>query len=73
MADHANKLTDYLNPNYLETLAAAYAVNGKFDDAVAVTDRMIAILERSEAPPEIVQRFRERRARYANGVPLHEQ
>ena len=36
LAEHACALTDYGDPDLLDTLAAAYAAAGRFDDAVKV-------------------------------------
>ncbi len=39
LARRANQLADGKNPLYLATLAAAYAANGRFDDAIATAQK----------------------------------
>ncbi len=44
LAERAAKLTRYRNPMILDTLAAAYAVTGQFDRAVAITQKAIGLV-----------------------------
>ena len=44
-AERACELTHSQNPNYMTTLAAAYAEAGRFDDAVDMTQKAIALAE----------------------------
>jgi tetratricopeptide (TPR) repeat protein len=43
LAQHACELTGYKNPSFLDTLAAAYAAAGKFDDAVKTAKQALDI------------------------------
>ena len=54
------------NPLLLDTLAAAQAATGRFEDAAATQARAIAILEAAEATEQLPA-FRERAARYQRG------
>ncbi len=47
MAKHACKLTSYSQANLLDTLAAAYAANGRFDEAIKTADNAIDIAKTS--------------------------
>lgn len=47
LADQACKLTEYKNPSFLDTLAAAYAAAGRFDDAVATEEKVLAMLKKT--------------------------
>jgi tetratricopeptide (TPR) repeat protein len=44
LAEHACELTNYSAPKLLDTLAAAYASSGRFDDAVKTAQKALAIL-----------------------------
>ncbi len=43
LAQHACELTGYKNPSFLDTLAAAYAAAGRFDDAVKTAQQALDI------------------------------
>ena len=43
LAQHACELTGYKNPSFLDTLAAAYAAAGRFDDAVKTAKQALDI------------------------------
>ena len=51
-------------PSMLDTLAAALAAAGRFDEAVTAADRALEIARRD---PELAGEIRERRERYARG------
>ncbi len=44
LVEHACKLTGYNDPKLLDTLAAAYAASGRFDDAINIAQKALAIL-----------------------------
>ena len=54
---------DSADPNHLDTLAAAYAVAGRFDEAVVAADRGIARAE-EEGDPALAAILRSRREDY---------
>ena len=59
-------LDDERQPAMLDTLAAALAANGRFDEAVATTDRA---LRRARRDPALAEEIRARRASYLAGEP----
>jgi tetratricopeptide (TPR) repeat protein len=71
LAEQATALTDHADPNYLDTLAAAYAEAGRFDDAVRVAEQTIALLADDEAAERQAE-MRERLALYRAGRPYRE-
>lgn len=68
LAELACELTDQENPNYLDTLAAAYAEAGRFDEAVRTLGRAIALADAKQA-----EQFQERLALYEARKPYREQ
>jgi tetratricopeptide (TPR) repeat protein len=68
LAESLTGRPDYDPARALDVLAAAYAAAGRFDDAVASTDRAIAVtVERKD--DALADAFRARRALYAAGKP----
>lgn len=61
-AQKANELTGYQNPNYLDTLALAYASGGDFNRAIETARKAlsIALTENNKALVESIQRSIER-------------
>jgi len=57
-------LDEEYQPAMLDTLAAALAADGRFDEAVSAADRA---LERTRHDPELAEEIRARRTRYARG------
>ena len=45
LAEKACKLTEYKNPQCLDTLAVAYASAGRFDDAVKTAEKALNIVK----------------------------
>ena len=67
----ANELTGGENADLLDTLAAAYAEAGRFDDARRTVDRAIAFAQTTQQP-ELIAPLRAKARLYAAGVPFHE-
>lgn len=59
-------------PNYLDTLAAAYAEAGQFGDAVRVQQQMLDMLRASGAKPQGVKKFQDRLNLYKSKKPYRE-
>jgi Flp pilus assembly protein TadD len=70
LAELACKGTQYSDANFLDTLAAAYAEAGRFDDAVATSKRA---LELAADRPTQAAEFRSRLALYEAGTAYREQ
>jgi CHASE2 domain-containing sensor protein len=60
------------HPDYLDTLAAAYAEVGDFERAVAEQKRALALLEEGSFPPQIVASFEQHLASFEAGEPIRE-
>lgn len=56
------------DPHVLDTLAAAYAAAGRFEDAVAATDRALNLAQ-ARSLPHLASALQDRRALYAAGRP----
>lgn len=56
-------------PSLLDTLAAAYAATGRFEEAVATADRAVSLANRQ---PDLAADIRRRRSLYAAGQPYLE-
>lgn len=69
LAEMACDRTGEDNANYLDTLAAAYAEAGRFDDAVRTVSQAIALVGDGSAQ---AGEFQERLALYQRGQPYHE-
>jgi tetratricopeptide (TPR) repeat protein len=68
MAERICQLTDYRMPPYLDTLAAAYASAGRFDDAVAIARKAID-LANSAGLPQVAKQIESRLQLYRRGQP----
>ena len=68
LADQACKLTDNRVAQYLDTLAAAYAATGRFDDAVATAQKAIE-LARSAGQLQVATQVEPRLELYRAGRP----
>jgi len=66
LAEHACALTGYRDPDLLDTLAAAYAAAGRFDDAVKIGRRAV---EAASGNSEQAAEIRARVASYEAGQP----
>ncbi|MDJ0852659.1 MAG: sulfatase-like hydrolase/transferase [Myxococcota bacterium] len=58
------------HPDYLDTLAAAYAEQGDFDRAVATQRRALALVENRDLPPGLVEPLRRHLATLEAGQPV---
>jgi tetratricopeptide (TPR) repeat protein len=63
-----------LSPNFkiLDTLAAAYAEAGRFDDAIATQEEIISILRKENKSEEVIRKLEERLMAYRNHKPWRE-
>ncbi|MGA3068378.1 MAG: tetratricopeptide repeat protein [Tepidisphaeraceae bacterium] len=66
LARRACELTRAGDPDYLDTLAVAYAADGRFDDATATTEKAIT-LARSAGHTDFVQKMESRLELYRAG------
>ncbi len=71
LAEHAAKVTACKDPQTLDTLAAAYAEVGRFDEAVAVVQQALAVAGQ-KAPPAWVQQLHQRQELYRSHRPYRE-
>jgi tetratricopeptide (TPR) repeat protein len=70
VAERAAHLSDYENPIALDTLAAAYAEAGRFDNAITTAARAEQ-LARARMQNELADRFAQRLELYRQGKPFH--
>jgi tetratricopeptide (TPR) repeat protein len=70
-AGRACELTSYKNPRFLDTLAAAYAAAGRFDDAVETAKKAINFAE-TQGQKYLAERIQKRLELYKAGQPYHE-
>ena len=70
LAQELCQATNYLAPAYLETLAAAYAEDGQFDEAIAIAARAVDLLKDDPAAGEQAGRLRRQLRGYRAGQPL---
>jgi tetratricopeptide (TPR) repeat protein len=59
-------------PRVLDTLAAAYAEAGMFDDAVATQEEAISILKKEDKPQEVIEDYKTRLVSYQAHKPWRE-
>ncbi len=70
LAQRACKLTGNCDANCLDTLAVAYAATGRFNDAIATTQKAIT-LAHSAGQAELVQKMEARLELYRDGHAYH--
>jgi tetratricopeptide (TPR) repeat protein len=71
LAERACELTGYQQPAVLDTLAAAYAAAGRFNDAVAAAQQALA-LATSQDQQGLADSIRQRLELYMIGQPYRE-
>jgi spermidine synthase len=71
LAEQACDRTAYRDPNFLDTLAAAYAAAGRFAPAVSTARKALALMT-AQGSPEIEEQIRARLALYQAGQPYRE-
>lgn len=71
-AEIACKNTSYNEPSILDTLAAAYAEAGRFNQAIAIAKKAIEIAETTGCDKKIIQAMQHRLELYKAGQPFHE-
>jgi tetratricopeptide (TPR) repeat protein len=71
LAERACQLTQYETAGYIDTLAAAYAEAGQFDDAFRTAERAIARALKS-GQKELADRIKQALELYRAGKPLHQ-
>ena len=72
LAEHANRGTGTKDPNLLDTLAAAYAEIGRFDDALSCVQRAIALADAGNRPA-LVGPLKAKQRLYAERQPFREE
>ena len=72
LAEQACKLTEYREPQFIGTLAAAYAEAGRFDDAITTAEKA-KDLASATGSKVLVDKNEELLACYRNRKPYHEQ
>ena len=72
LAQKANEVTKYKNPDLLDTLAAAYAANGQFDSAIQTAQKAIALAE-AKGNNQLIGEIKNRLRLYESSQPFIEQ
>jgi protein O-mannosyl-transferase len=68
LAESACELSDHRDANSLDTLAVAYASDGRFSDAITTGQEAITVA-RATQPPELIERMEARLQLYRDGRP----
>ncbi len=71
LAEHASQLAGEKDPRYLDTVAAAYAANGRFPEAITNAEKAVE-LARATMPSERVEKMEARLELYRNGRIYHQ-
>ena len=71
LAQRAAKMTDNQDPNVLDTLAAAYAATGQFDEAVTTAKMALELVTNPDLP--LAEQIRHRMALYGERNPYREE
>ncbi|MBN1391983.1 MAG: tetratricopeptide repeat protein [Sedimentisphaerales bacterium] len=71
LAEKACKLSDYKKPEFLDTLAAAYAAAGDFEKAIGTAERALELCQSPEQNP-LKEEIESRLALYKAGKPYIE-
>jgi arylsulfatase A-like enzyme/Flp pilus assembly protein TadD len=72
LAEYASSLKGNESFNELDTLAAAYAEIGRFDDAVTTAERALVVAGQLN-DPDLITQISDRRALYRRGKPYRQQ
>ena len=72
LAEQACRATQNKNPEFLDTLAAAYAEAGRFDDAMKTIRQAISLAESSQQKVDL-ESFKRRSALYSSRKAYHEE
>jgi len=72
LAREATQADGAASPDYLDTLAAAYAELGRFDEAVVEQRRALALVEGRDVPDDFVASLHAHLARLEAGEPIRE-
>ncbi len=67
LADKACKLSNETNPNYLDTLACAYAAGGNFNDAIVAEQEAIKQAERARKQVSDIEQYTSRLQLFRDG------
>ncbi len=67
LAQHAARMTNRRDPNVLDTLAAAYAADGQFDDAIVNAERALSLVEHRQT--QLAEDVRSRLTLYRERKP----
>ncbi len=72
LAEQANRLSGGNRPVVLHILAAAYAENGRFVDAIQVAERALQFAD-AQNNSTLIDALRKEIALYQSGLPYHKQ
>ena len=72
LAERACELTEFRNPSFLGTLAAAYAEAGRFEDAIRAAEKAID-LARIAGNQKLAEKNQQLLEMYRAGKPFHEE
>ena len=68
LAEEANRLTKFNQPNMLDTLAAGYAAAGRFPEAIRASQKAMDLAQRS-GKPELTKKIATSLRLYRAGLP----
>ena len=72
-ATRACELSQWQNQNWIDTLAAAYAEAGDFEEAVKWEERAIAMIRDTSSESDVPKEWENRLKLYQLGKPFHEE
>ena len=71
LALQACELTEFSKPDYLDTLAVAFAATGKFSRAIETAEKAIELAVHN-GKDELAQQIRDRLKLYKNSIPYRD-
>jgi len=71
LAEKACRLTDFQNPEFLDTLAVCYGAAGRFDEAATTIEKAIDSAAASNEP-ELVEKYQKRLVLYKANQPYRQ-